>query len=470
MERLVIAPDFEAWQTQARNAVRRNLPPDQILWAEDDLADLPLPVCEEPPAFFGPVVRVPKRFLILAKTVACHRSGQRWALLYRVLWRLAHDEPHLLELVTDSDIVGLLRMEKQIRRDLHKMRAFVRFREVGLQDGPWFVAWFEPDHRIVEMNARFFVDRFASMRWSILTPEKCAHWDRQSLSFSPGVARAEAPGEDEALELWRVYYGSIFNPARLKLHAMQAEMPKKYWKNLPEARVIPRLISQAPARVDQMMAESAANSAPAPSHTLAQPPAADGIKQLARAAAGCQACPLYREATQTVFGRGPLDAEIVFVGEQPGDLEDRQGKPFVGPAGQVFNRALAAADIPRKTTYVTNTVKHFKWEPRGKRRLHKAPNDRDVASCRPWLEAELALIRPKLIVALGATAAKALLGPQFRVSRQRGVVFSSSFAPRVLATIHPSSLLRLPPGSNSVEEFDRFVADLRAARAAIAQP
>src|SRR2546422_7723161 len=181
------------------------------------------------------------------------------------------------------------------------------------------------------------------------------------------------------------------------------------------------------------------------------------------AAKNCEACHLYKRATQTVFGEGPKGATIMLVGEQPGDYEDVAGKPFVGPAGKIMDRALEEAGIKRDEVYVTNTVKHFKWEPRGRRRIHQKPNSREIAACRPWLEAELRLVKPKLLVCLGATAAQAIFGPAFRVTRERGKVLPSEFAPKVLATVHPSSLLRQPDEESRQREYERFVIDLRAA-------
>jgi uracil-DNA glycosylase len=185
--------------------------------------------------------------------------------------------------------------------------------------------------------------------------------------------------------------------------------------------------------------------------------------ELREAARDCRACHLYKRATQTVFGEGPKHAPIMLVGEQPGDYEDVAGKPFVGPAGKIMDRALEEAGIDREHVYVTNAVKHFKWEPRGKRRIHKKPNSREIAACRPWLEAELRVVKPKLVVCLGATAAQTVFGPSFRVTRERGKVLSSKLAPKVLATVHPSSLLRQPDEQSREREYKNFVADLRVA-------
>ncbi len=190
-------------------------------------------------------------------------------------------------------------------------------------------------------------------------------------------------------------------------------------------------------------------------------PSRPTLSTLKEAAADCQACDLWKRGTQTVFGEGQRRSKVMFVGEQPGNEEDLAGKPFVGPAGRLFDAALEEAGIDRNQTYVTNVVKHFKWEPRGKRRIHKKPNAQEIAACRPWLQAEIALIKPEVIVALGATAAQALFGPQFRVTKQRGQFLESTLAPYVMATVHPSSILRAPDEQTRRLEHRRFVDDLK---------
>jgi uracil-DNA glycosylase family protein len=191
------------------------------------------------------------------------------------------------------------------------------------------------------------------------------------------------------------------------------------------------------------------------------------LPALREAAAGCRACPLWRSGTQTVFGEGAADAEVVFVGEQPGDQEDRQGRPFVGPAGRVLDEGLELAGIDRSKTYVTNAVKHFKWQARGKRRIHQKPNWSEIAACRPWLDAELEALRPTVLVCLGSTAAQALLGRQFRVTRERGTLVESELAGHVLATVHPSSILRQQDDESRRTEMDAFVRDLKAVAAVL---
>lgn len=192
-------------------------------------------------------------------------------------------------------------------------------------------------------------------------------------------------------------------------------------------------------------------------------PDSKSLSKIAAAARQCEACPLYKNATQTVFGEGPKRASIMMIGEQPGDYEDVAGKPFVGPAGKVLDRALEEAGIDRSEVYVTNAVKHFKWEPRGRRRIHQKPSSRDLAACRPWMEAELRLVEPKLVVCLGSTAGQAFFGPSFRVTKERGKVLHSPLAKKVVATVHPSSLLRQPDEESREREYKNFISDLRVA-------
>jgi len=192
-------------------------------------------------------------------------------------------------------------------------------------------------------------------------------------------------------------------------------------------------------------------------------PKTTSLRTLGTAAESCRGCDLYKAATQVVFGSGPRTARLMFVGEQPGDQEDRHGQPFVGPAGAVLQKALGDAGIPRDTAYLTNAVKHFKWEPRGKRRIHKKPRVSEVTACRPWLEAELRAVRPVVIVCLGATAAQSVLGPEFKLMQQRGRVLSSALAERVVATLHPSAVLRAPDSAGRREVYGMLVADLKVA-------
>lgn len=365
---------------------------------------------------------VPRRFVEEARWVAAHSDPVRWDAMYRVLFRILHENRRLLEAAADPDVSRFAAMSKQTHRDEHKMRAFVHFRRFADNGAERYVAWYRPDHHIVQLAAPFFAERFASMRWSILTPDACVHWTGTSLEFTPGVDRRAPPTDDELEELWRTCYASVSNPARVK--ALGDDVNETALAFMPEDRSLP---------------------------------------SLRRAAASCQGCALFARATQTVFGEGPGDARIVLVGEQPGDEEDIKGRPFVGPAGDVLDRALAGAGVERAAVYVTNTVKHFSWEPRGKRRIHQTPRLSEMRACRPWLEAELEALRPSVLVALGSTAARAIFGPQFRVLSERGQVRRTSWAEHTVATLHPSAVLRADSPKTADQYFAWIVDDLRLA-------
>ena len=453
-----------AWRAVARAARVAAIAPEAIDWTGDAQASLlALPdVTEAPPV--APAPRVPAGFMDLAGRVLCHRDPQRHGLLYRLLWRLTHGEPRLLGNAVDPDVHRAQAMAKAVQRDTHKMKAFVRFREVPGQPDH-FIAWFEPEHHIVDRVAPFFAKRFAGMRWTILTPERSVHWDGEALAFGPGGHRGQAPADDAGEDLWRTYYAHIFNPARLNPRMMRQEMPQKYWKHLPEAQLLPELVRTAGARVEAMAAREAQaprRRIPAPSvpaAALARDPDLS-LAGLRQAAAGCRACPLWEPATQTVFGEGPEDARVLILGEQPGDSEDLSGRPFVGPAGQLLDRALAQLGLDRGQFYLTNAVKHFRFERRGRVRLHRNPEPSQVQACRQWLAGEIERVRPDIIVCLGATAALAVFGAGFQLMDQRGTWHALHDGTWAFATVHPAWVLRQPEGAARERAWQAFVEDL----------
>ncbi|MCP3735548.1 UdgX family uracil-DNA binding protein [Sphingomonas sp. RP10(2022)] len=452
--------DFDAWRDAARGLAAAEVPPDDIVWQVGDTpADLFAVAGDEgaPPMPAATGFSVPRAFIDLARDVVMAREPERFALLYTALFRLRR-EPKLVEDHADPLIRRLEVLAKGVRRDIHKMRAFLRFREVEDDAGSRYVAWFEPEHHIVRANAAFFVNRFASMRWSILTPEVSLHWDGKALAEGPGASKADAPDGDPTEEVWKTYYASIFNPARVKIGAMLKEMPRKYWKNMPETALVGQLIAGAQARESGMIATA---------RTEIGGNVQAAWEALRDEAAACTRCHLYKHATQTVFGEGPVDAAMMFVGEQPGDQEDLAGTPFVGPAGQVFNRAIADAGIDRARVYVTNAVKHFKFEQKGKRRIHAKPDTGEIQACRWWIEQEQLLVRPQVTVALGATAARSLLGRTVTIGRERGQALRLPEGGEAWITVHPSYLLRLPDPAQKEAEYARFVEDLKKAQASV---
>ncbi|HUQ99268.1 MAG TPA: TIGR03915 family putative DNA repair protein [Gemmatimonadaceae bacterium] len=257
---------LNTWRSSARACLERNLTPDSISWEPSGEASLLFGGSVEVSKVASDQLRVPRSFVSLASSVACHRDEGRWSLLYNLLWRLSHEEPHLMQIASDPLISRLVMMHRAVRRAAHKMKAFVRFKSIVRDNGEEeFVAWFEPAHRVVERTAPFFVDRFRSMRWSILTPDGCARWDGELLSLTPGLERHEVPTvEDDLEKVWRTYYAGIFNPSRLNRAAMRAEMPKQYWKNLPEASLIEELSRNAPMRMTGMIAQTLRDPIPLP--------------------------------------------------------------------------------------------------------------------------------------------------------------------------------------------------------------
>jgi DNA polymerase len=333
------------------------------------------------------------------------------------------------------------------------MHAFVRFRKVGER----YVAWYRPDHRIVPLAAPFFAERFPSMEWSILTPDLSVHWNGRTLSFSEGVARDAAPSEDELEELWRTYYASIFNPARTNVAKMRADMPSRFWRDLPELRDVPRMLANASTRVGSMIEVQRSVVTAA-----AFVPRADDLDALRAALPSCEGCELARDATRPVFGEGPPRARVMLIGEQPGDVEERVGRPFAGPAGELLDRAMNDAGLARQEIYVTNAVKHFAHIERGKQRIHRTPRMIEVTACRPWLDAELRVVNPELIIAAGATAARALLGARVRILRDRGTFFTMRDGRLVIPTLHPAAILRADVALRDIH-YAQLVTDLRAA-------
>jgi uracil-DNA glycosylase family protein len=517
MKRISLEPDFNAWREAAREALHLGYRPEDLDLQDATLPstlDLTLESTEAPTGTPIPNPHVPKSFLESAKFAAVHRDPTRWNLLYRVLYRLQANR-NLLKISVDPDISELERLQSQVHRDLHKMHAFVRFRMVlepgdpnarpivideslpnqpephhlvlatptpfGLtraelphcQPDPHatptpsqpdtcehFIAWYQPDHRILPLAAPFFAERFAIMRWTILTPDASVSWDPASkqLAFAPGLPRESAPAEDELEDLWRSYYASIYNPARLNPSTMRSEMPVRYWKNLPETTLLPELITKSQSRVSAMVTRQQQQPS-------AQPfiPAEHNLTAIRAALPSCKGCDLYKHATQAVPGQGAGHAKLILVGEQPGDQEDLQGEPFVGPAGRILDRALAELNIDRSTVYVTNAVKHFKFVQRGKLRLHQNPRISEINACRPWLLAEIDTVHPHVILCLGASASKSLLGGTFALMKDHGKILETPYAKQVIATIHPSAVLRARDKESGEQLYNFLLHDLALA-------
>ncbi|WBY00036.1 UdgX family uracil-DNA binding protein [Ramlibacter tataouinensis] len=431
MPRLSGETDLAGFRTQARDLLAHQVPPEEVQWEtvhalSDDLDAQPVDVeAGDRPRDLprAAAAIVPASFLRLCEVVVLHHDPQRFALLYRLLWRLVH-EPALRTDPLDADMLQAQQMAQSVRREMHKMKALLRFHPVFDEEHAGellHLAWFEPTHHIVEALAPWFARRHAALRWAILTPQRSVRWDRERLLLGPGARRQDDPGPRGSDERWLAAYHRVFRRGRLA---------------------------------------GAVAGAGAGDAGIAS------LEELKAATMRCRECPIGEHATQSVIGEGRLQAPLMLVGEQPGNQEDLQGHPFVGPAGRLLDSALDAIGIPREIVFVSNAVKHFKFELRGKRRIHKSPNQREVSACLHWLEDEIALVRPRALVALGATAARALLGRAVSVTAERGKWLPRSDGLKVLVTLHPSALLRLMPQDRE-EGFKAFVADLRKAKAAL---
>jgi len=452
--------DLTGFRDAARRLAASGARPEAVTWS-----------VESAPGLFGSdgapdadrPLSLPRAVVDLIPQVVPHRDPERYSLLYTLIWRSLHGERHLMEVASDPVVHRLSRMAKAIRRDLHKMHAFLRFHRVEDAAGERFVAWFEPDHHILEAAAPFFVRRFAGMRWTILTPEGRAVCDGTALTYGPPGSRSDVPEGDGFEAGWQTYYETTFNPARVNPKAMRAEMPKKYWRNMPETAAIPALLRGAADRTAQMIErEPTVPARREPARAVAamadqDPNSLDELNAIIR-----KTEPLVPGATQAVLGEGPLGATLAFVGEQPGDQEDLKGRPFVGPAGQLLSRAMAEAGIDREASYLTNAVKHFKFTLRGKRRIHEKPTAGEVSHYRWWLDRELDFVAPKLVVALGATAVLALTGKSIPITRARGPFRFDRRDNRFqgFITVHPSYLLRLPDEAKE-EAYAAFLDDLK---------
>jgi len=472
MDTPVRIDDFAAWRDHARHFLASEVPPEALTWVDADERETPLalaPAAMAAKASSGHA-KIARDLMRRLEACACHRSARKWALMYRIVWRASHGERHLLALAADRDMRELQMMVRAVEQDCHKMEAFVRFRETTDELGEKrYVAWFEPQHLILRRTASFFVDRFASMHWTIVTPDGGVQWNGHALRFLEARDAPAQPDRDDSEALWRAYYASIFNPARLNQRVLAQHMPKRYWRNLPEAADIPQLAAAAPARARAMLDTQPKDLdrwASAAQSARERPASHRPATALPEAIAKCTRCPLWKSATQAVCGAGPLHTAMMLVGEQPGDEEDLQGQPFVGPAGRLLDRALLAAGIGRDGVYVTNAVKHFKWEPRGKRRIHKTPAQAEVAACMDWLEQEIGQIQPQVIAALGATALFALLGKRASIAHARTAELLHASGARIIATYHPAAVLRAEPDAERAL-FEALCSDLIAAKALI---
>ena len=482
----LLVETFAEWREAARELLSYDVSPERITWSsplvggdlfsgappaaapghDASMAPAGAALPERPPRA---APHIPRSFMDMLQSAACCRMPDRWAFLYRVIWRWQLGE-HDVQSPADEDGARLNSMVKAVRREEHDMHAYIRFRERPAEAGPpRFVAWYEPRHDVLPQVAEHFVSRMGKVSWMIATPEASVLWDGHTLHNTGPLVKNSDDLEDTGEALWLTYYRSVFNPARLNAGIMRQHIASDRWKHLPEAKIVPHMISEAAMgarKVGQYEAVGQRRGTVIPIAAEDAQPERQQPSKLDE----CRRCELWQYATQAVPGEGPKKARIMFVGEQPGDQEDLAGQPFVGPAGKLLDSVCDKAGVERDTIYVTNAVKHFKWEPRGKRRLHKTPAQREIEACHYWLDTELASVEPTVIVALGATALKSVL-------RTANVTLKNSLGKPlrhegrwVVTTYHPSYVLRVPGEDAKRAAFDIMVESLKLAHALLERP
>ncbi|HBZ07656.1 MAG TPA: uracil-DNA glycosylase [Massilia sp.] len=475
--------NFAEWRDAARDLLIHSVAPELVTWSQPGAPDLlaadlfsgaPAPAEPTHNASIGlnepkPPPHLPRSLMDMLQTAACCRMPDRWAFLYRVIWRWTQGE-HDVQSAADADGARLHSMVKAVRREEHDMHAYIRFRERPEAAGPpRFVAWFEPRHDVLPQVAEHFVNRMGNVSWMIATPDASVLWDGHTLHNAGPLMSSAAELDDAGEALWLTYYRSIFNPARLNTQVMQSHIPSRFWKNLPEGAIVPEMVTNAALgarRTGQAQAVGRKSGATIP----IAPADAQPERQQPSKLDECRRCDLWQYATQAVGGEGSKKAPIMLVGEQPGDQEDLAGHPFVGPAGKLLDKVFDAAGVERREIYLTNAVKHFKWEPRGKRRLHKTPAQREVEACHYWLDKELAAIKPKVIVALGATALKSVLGSgsvTLKDKLGKPIMHEGRW---VVMVYHPSYILRVPDEEAKREAFKVMVDGLKLAHELLSRP
>jgi uracil-DNA glycosylase len=428
MPRVVLSreTEWDGWRSATRALVLAGVRPESVTWTVGPGRGDPLPAGD---GTFG----VARLLLALASQAFQARDPDRFGLLYRLIWRAQAGEPGV-DRADDPELTRVRHLALAVRAEAHRMRTHLRFLRQAEDRVPFYLGWYVPAHYVLEANAQLIARRFPERRFVILTPDGSAHWDGRLLRFGPGLDAAVVPDDASLAAQWWDFRADILAASRVGTPLPEAEELDEDPRPPDRPPLAPVVL---PLVRDPLLMEAASE------------------------ALVCRRCPLGEPATQTVFGEGPRDAALLFIGEQPGDQEDVIGRPFVGPAGQLLDRALEEAGIDRRRIYITNAVKHFKFVPRGKRRIHQPPEAPEILACKLWLDAERVRLQPRLTVLMGATAARSVLARPVTIGRERGRPFALADGGRAFITVHPSYLLRVPDEESKAREYERFVNELR---------
>jgi probable DNA metabolism protein len=386
-------------------------------------------------------LNVPNQFIDRLEYLSHHKGQETWNVIFSLLKLWHSDGVSALKDLGHPAVDAAKHISAQLHYESHKLKAYLRLREVKTDEGVYYFGYHSCEHDVLPLVADFLKDRFRTMRWQVTTKHSSVSWDLKKLTFAPGGAQPKSA--DDMDDLWRTFYKSTHNPDRLNTDLFKRHIPKKYWADLPEMATLGDLLAE----------DGHAHSDPVDEDVHPK-----DLISIGRALDACRSCELYGPATQAVHGQGPSQANIMIVGEQPGDHEDLSGQPFIGPSGALLRKLASDAGIDFSSCYVTNSVKHFRFEQKGKARIHKRPGVSHIAACRKWITAEIQLVNPSLIICLGATAVRSIVGYPLKLEDYLNRIVELPDGRAALVTIHPAAILRSEPDRAEV-----YTASLREA-------
>ncbi|NRA65639.1 MAG: TIGR03915 family putative DNA repair protein [Pseudobacteriovorax sp.] len=438
--------NFDQWRDQARLALSQDLGPETVHW--NDLRhskDMDLFQSSDTQEYNirSKQFHLNRQFIGTLSRLSSYRDPQRWNFLYRLLWRYLHEGAEFLDDPLDGDVRQMHRWSKELGRDSHKCKAFLRFRK---QPEGFYQARYASKHYVLKGLVEYFSTRFAAMDFEIITPWESLRWFAGKAQYTESGEVFDAIDSDDFDDLWLTYYRNTYNPARLNMKATLAEMPKYLWKNMPETELIPEMIATSDQQVDAMLEA-------APKFQL-DTSSLNSLTDVSRAVSECRACLLCDGFGNAVPGRGQKDAAIMIVGEQPGDHEEKAGKPFVGPSGKLLAKILREESLGEESIYLTNTVKHFRHRKEGARRIHMRPSQTSIHACRAFLIAEIQIVRPQVILCLGITSSRALRGVYAQLNDAEEILDFGFGEVKVISGPHPAAIMRAAGAKREQLLFD----------------